>query len=282
MTFQAPLRSPAADPLSDAMRRHALMIAPEGIRQALEALYAIHDDVIKAGTALNDPGVANARLAWWRSEIERLFDEQAQHPASRVLMQAPWRQRISPAPLQSLVAAAEHMLQQNRQLDFAGLEYQCRMTGGQVARLAAALLNTSGEGQAAAEDLGTASAIVQNLRDTGRHIRLGRINLSLAELQTYGVTAAELLRVSPPWGYSDRFTRLMAFQCGRAREITGLALRRIPPPDRRQLRPLVALARMDLAWLDALPRHRYELLHQQIALNPLRSAWIAFKTRMGA
>ena len=72
---------------------YSFMFLPPPRRRAIIALYAFCrevDDVVDEAT---DPGVASAKLAWWRSEIGAAFAGAPQHPVALALQAG--RRRLS-------------------------------------------------------------------------------------------------------------------------------------------------------------------------------------------
>jgi hypothetical protein len=72
----------AAQPLP---RTLAILFAGPGRRAALEALYAIDEQIALAVRPGIEHAAAHAKLGWWRSEVDRLAAARPQHPASRAL-----------------------------------------------------------------------------------------------------------------------------------------------------------------------------------------------------
>jgi phytoene synthase len=69
----------------------------------------------------------------------------------------------------------------------------------------------------------------------------------------------------------------MQFQTGGAREAVQAALAAIPAGERRHQRMLRALAALELALLDEVEHEQFQVLHQHIALTPIRKLWIAWR-----
>jgi phytoene synthase len=70
----------------------------------------------------------------------------------------------------------------------------------------------------------------------------------------------------------------MAFEADRARTAYRDALAALPAQDRRAQRPGLIMGAIYVALLDELARERYQVLHQRIALTPLRKFYIAWRT----
>ncbi len=57
-------------------------------RLAITALYAFCREVDDIADECTDLSVAKTKLNWWRSEIERLYQNQPQHPVAKALLPA--------------------------------------------------------------------------------------------------------------------------------------------------------------------------------------------------
>lgn len=90
--------------------------------------------------------------------------------------------------------------------------------------------------------------------------------------------ANEILLRSQPWGYGERFTALMQFQAERAHRLYDEALALLPEADRAAQKPGLMMANIYRALLVEIEREGFQVLHQRIALTPLRKLWIAMRT----
>ena len=94
------------------------------------------------------------------------------------------------------------------------------------------------------------------------------------ELKQFEVPAADILSAK----YSDNFTALMKFQTERAEKYYAQAIAQLPAVDRRSQRPGLIMAAIYRTLLDEIRRENFQVLHQRIALTPVRKLWIAWKT----
>jgi phytoene synthase len=115
--------------------------------------------------------------------------------------------------------------------------------------------------------------LAQFVAELGNDARHGRIYIPIDEMQRFNVTAADLINRK----YSDAFTELMRFQTSRARDAIQTALAALPAGERRTQRTLRAQAALALALLDEIEQDGYHVLHQRIALTPIRKLWIAWR-----
>ena len=253
-------------------------LAPEP-RAAITAFYAFCREVDDVVDEVQDPGVAATKLAWWRTEVGRAFGGSPTHPVMKALMPLASRYGIESRHLLAVIEGCEMDLQQNRYLDFAALARYCHLVAGVVGEVAAGIFGRTDERTTAyAHRLGLAMQLTNIIRDVGDDARRGRVYLPMDELKRFDVKVAEVLQREAPWGYSDRFTALMKFQAERAHRCFDEAFALLPPADRRNQRPGLAMAEIYRTLLREIEADGFRVLHQRVALTPLRKVWIAMST----
>jgi phytoene synthase len=258
---------------------YAFRFLPPPRRAAITAFYAFCREVDDVVDEVSDPGVASAKLAWWRTEVAAAFSGRPSHPATKALMPHASAYGIEPQHLLSVIEGCQMDLEQTRYLDFAGLARYCHLVAGVVGEVAANIFGrTENATIAYAHRLGLAMQLTNIVRDVGDDARRGRIYLPVDELQRFDVKANEILRREAPWGYSERFTALMRHQAQRAHATFDEALRLLPAADRRAQRPGLMMANIYRTLLDEIEREDFRVLHQRVALTPLRKLWIAMRT----
>ena len=262
---------------------YAFRFLPAPKRAAITAFYAFCREVDDVVDEVHDPGVAATKLAWWRKEVAMAFSGQPSHPAMHALMPHTAAYSIEAMHLLAVIDGCEMDLQQSRYLDFAGLARYCHLVAGVVGEVAA---NIFGRTQAAtiayAHQLGLAMQLTNIIRDVGDDARRGRIYVPANELKLFDVKANELLLRTAPWGYSERFTQLMRFQAARAHRTYDEAIALLPAADRRMQRPGLAMAQIYRTLLREIEADQFQVLHQRVALTPLRKVWIAMHTHWRA
>jgi phytoene synthase len=254
-----------------------LFLTPER-RHAITALYAFCREVSNVVDEATDGSVARIKLAWWRSQVDAMFEGSANHPVA--LAFSPYLQscKITRESLVAIIDGIEMDLDQTRYLDWPGLQKYCRQAAGGVGRLSAAIYGyTNPQTLDYAETLGSALQMTAILRDVGDDARRGRIYLPVNELQQFGVKASEILNGE----YSDRFAALMAFQAERTRGLYRNAMQLLPDADRRAQRAGLSLAAINHALLEEIESDDWRVLHQRISLTPLRKLSLAWRTWVG-
>ena len=251
-----------------------LFLAPPR-RAAITAFYAFCREVDDVADEVSDPGVAAAKLAWWRSEVGAAFAGHPTHPAMRALMPHVADYGIEPRHLLAVIEGCQMDLDQSRFLDYPGLARYCDLVAGVVGEVAA---NIFGRTLASTVDyahrLGLAMQLTNIVRDVGDDARRNRIYLPMSELKQFDVKAAEILDRK----YSDRFTALMRFQAERAHRTYDEALALLGDADRAAQKPGLMMANIYRSLLREIEADDFAVLHQRISLTPIRKLWIALRT----
>jgi phytoene synthase len=254
---------------------YSFLFLPAERRRAIMALYAFCREVDDVVDECQDVALASTKLAWWRQEIGRVATGQPTHPVGLALQAASTRFNLPGEQLLVIVDGMEMDLQQTRYLDFKGLSLYCYRVASVVGLLAAEIFGARDrQTQKYAHDLGMAFQLTNIIRDIGEDARRGRIYIPMDELKQFDVPAADILNVR----YSDNFTALMTVQTARAEKDDAQAIAQLPPVDRGSQRPGLVMAAIYRTLLDEIRRDNFQVLHQRIALTPVRKLWIAWKT----
>jgi len=254
---------------------YSFMFLPPERRRAITALYTFCREVDDVVDEVIDPGVALAKLAWWRQEIAAVYAGAPQHPVARALQPVVASFALPEAHLQTVIDGMAMDLEHTRYLDFTDLERYCHRVAGVVGLMSAEIFGrTRPETLQYARDLGIAFQLTNIIRDVGEDARRGRIYLPQDELTRHGVPASALLaREGGP-----EFRALMREQVNRARDWYARALRALPGEDRRAQRPGLIMAAIYTALLDKIESDGFAVLDRRVALTPLRKFWIAWTT----
>jgi phytoene synthase len=241
-------------------------------RQAITALYAFCREVDDVVDECRDLATAQAKLDWWRQEIDRVFDATPTHPVGLALQEI-----CSPfgLPRERLLEIVDGMamdLHHRRYADFPALKEYCYRVAGAVGLLSAAIFGASDPRTLGfAHDLGIAFQLTNIIRDVGEDARRGRIYLPIDELQRFGVLEADILAART----SENFRHLMAFQAERANKYYEQALSKLPAADRKNQRSGLVMAAIYRALLLEIVRGGFLVLDRRTSLTPLRKVWLA-------
>ncbi|MFY7873627.1 MAG: presqualene diphosphate synthase HpnD [Limnohabitans sp.] len=253
---------------------YAFLFLPPERRAAITAFYAFCREVDDVVDEVSDPGVAATKLAWWQSQVQQAFAGQPQHPVMQALMPLTRTFGIQAEHLHSVIEGCQMDLQQTRYLDWPGLQRYCHLVAGVVGEVSARIFGqTDATTTAYAHTLGLAFQMTNIIRDVGEDAMRGRIYLPIDELQRFEVKAQDLLQRQ----YSARFSALMKFQADRAHALYDQALALLPAVDQRNQKPGLMMASIYRTLLREIEASNFQVLHQRIALTPLRKLWLAWK-----
>ncbi len=254
---------------------YSFLFLPAERRRAIIALYAFCREVDDVVDECHDLALASTKLAWWRQEVGRIVDGQPQHPVGQALQAAGRDFNLPAEQLLEIIDGMEMDLQQSRYLDFKGLSLYCYRVASVVGLLSAEIFGyRDRQTLKYAHDLGMAFQLTNIIRDVGEDARRGRIYIPIDELQRFNVPAADLLNAR----YSDNFVALMRFQAERAEKYYAQAFAQLPAVDRKSQRPGLIMAAIYRTLLDEIRAENFQVLHQRIALTPVRKLWLAAKT----
>jgi phytoene synthase len=274
MTPEAYVQNKAA--ASGSSFYYAFLFLPPAQRSAITAFYAFCREVDDVVDEVSEASVAQAKLAWWRQEVARTFSDNAapSHPVLQALKPHVQRFGIEARHLQAIIDGCQMDLEQTRYLDWPGLQRYCHLVAGVVGEVAARIFGqTEPQTTAYAHQLGQALQLTNILRDVGEDALRGRIYLPIEDLQRFDVKAHEILqRIDSP-----RFQALMAFEAERAQALYDQALALLPAADRRAQKPGLMMASIYRTLLGEIQASGFQVLHQRIALTPLRKLWLAWK-----
>ena len=255
---------------------YALLFLPRERRAAITAFYAFCREVDDVVDEVSDLGVAQAKLAWWQSEVAQSFAGRPSHPVMQALMPHAPTYGIEQQQLQAVIEGCQLDLEQARYADFRSLQRYCHLVAGVVGEVAARIFGQTDEATTQyAHKLGLAFQLTNIIRDVGEDALRGRIYLPVSELQQFEVTAQEITQRQ----YSERFTRLMHFQAQRAHLFYDEALALLPAADRRAQKPGLMMASIYRTLLREIEADGFQVLHQRTSLTPLRKFWLAWKVQ---
>jgi len=244
-------------------------------RRAITALYAFCREVDDVVDECNDVQLAATKLAWWRTEIARLYAGRPEHPVTRALAPAIEPYAIRAEHLNEILDGMEMDLTQTRYLDFPALERYCYHVASVVGLIAVGIFGyRDARTREYARLLGIAFQLTNIIRDVGEDTRKNRIYLPMDELRAHGVPAADILEARE----TEAFAGLMRMQAERARTYYARAFAALPETDRRAQRTGLIMAAIYQTLLDEIEREGFHVLSRRTSLTPLRKLWIASKT----
>lgn len=248
-------------------------------REAITVLYAYHIELQELVENHRQLEVVQATLAWWRSDVEKIFlSVKPEHPVNQAWQALLPYVYFPKHELLELINGWEMDLHHFRYATFENLQYYCCRIGGTLSKLVAHILGVNHHTTLVyAEKMGEAWQLTQIVRDVGVAIREGRIYFPVEDLQRFNLTAQNFLsgQITPEW------LDLMTFQWQRVQSIYHQAVVLLPAEDKRALKVHLMMVSVYYALLMEIKRDGIaNLLRYKLRLPKPRQMRIAFKTRL--
>lgn len=254
------------------------LFAPASRQAALTALYAFGNEVGSIPDDVSEPGAARMKLAWWQSELERLYQGEPRHPITRELLPAVEHFGLQRERFDELVALADEDIEHPGHADDAALLERA----GRAAALQRLETEICGyvqpETRVFAREMGAALELARIVRDLRADALQGRVHVPLSVLDAHGVRPADLLQRET----SAAVRALLEQQLERARGGLEAAEARLPAIDHRAQASALVGSALQRALLAEIERDGYRVLEHRIALTPVRKLWIGWRTVRGA
>lgn len=244
-------------------------------REAITALYAFCREVDDIVDECSELQVAQVKLAWWRDEIEKLYQRTPIHPVTKALLPHVTKFNLDQALFKEIIDGMEMDLNFNRYADFKQLQLYCYRVASVVGLLSAHIFGLHHRKTLKyAHDLGMAFQLTNIIRDVGEDARRKRIYLPLDELAQFNVTEDDILKSRE----SANVKALMDFQIHRAESFYDKALSQLPDEDRKSQIVGLMMAAIYRTLLREIQADGAEkVLNSRITLGALRKFSLALK-----
>jgi len=255
---------------------YSFMFLPKQKREAITALYAFCrevDDIVDEYTELK---VAQVKLAWWKEEIQNLYQAKPIHPVTRALQPFIHTFSLSEEHFHEIIDGMEMDLNFNRYQDFKQLQLYCYRVASVVGILSAQIFGFNNRQTLKfAHDLGMAFQLTNIIRDVGEDARRNRIYIPLDDLAAFNVTEEDILQSRE----SETVKKLLEYQIERAESYYDRALQELPKEDRKSQRVGLIMAAIYRTLLREIKADGAEkVLNSRTSLGALRKLWLAFHT----
>ena len=254
----------------------SFIFLPKNQRNAMTALYAFCREVDDIADECTDYSVAQAKLNWWKIEVQNLYTNTPQHPVTKALQPFVKQYNLSQEHFLEIIDGMEMDLKFNRYEDFKQLQLYCYRVASVVGLLSASIFGFKNRKTLKyAHDLGMAFQLTNIIRDVGEDARRGRIYLPLDELRKAKVSEDDILQSRE----TPAVKELIEHQIERAESYYDKALRELPPEDAKQQRAGLMMAAIYRTLLREIKADSAEkVLNFKTKLPPLRKLMLVAKT----
>lgn len=254
----------------------SFIFLPKAQRNAMTALYAFCREVDDVVDECTDYTVAQAKLNWWKSEVQNLYANTPQHPITKALLPFVQQFNLSQEHFLEIIDGMEMDLKFNRYEDFKQLQLYCYRVASVVGLLSASIFGFKNRKTLKyAHDLGMAFQLTNIIRDVGEDARRGRIYLPLDELRKAKVSEDDILQSRE----TPAVKELIEYQIERAESYYDKALHELPAEDAKQQRIGLMMAAIYRTLLREIKADSAEkVLNSRTSLPPLRKLILAART----
>src|SRR5437899_4735847 len=207
------------------------------------------------------------RLAKWRQMLQAAVpDEPLLALEIRRLMD---KYSLSPGMLEEIIAGVEMDLSIVRYSTFEELRVYCYRVASAVGLVSIEIFGyRNPRCKQYAIDLGLALQMTNIIRDVGKDLRDGRIDLPQEDLARFNYSETELQERQ----YNEHFLGLMEFEAAHAREFFSRAAAALPPEDRRAMAPAEIMASIYRGLLRRIERDKFRVFEKEYQLSKYEKA----------
>jgi squalene synthase HpnC len=253
-------------------------LLPRRLRRHIAAIYAFARTADDLADEEPDPRRALAGLDAWERELEACYAGAPRHPVFVALADTVRTFDIPIDPFRRLLHAFRMDAEFHGFERFEDLRSYCAHSANPVGHLVLHLFGyTDAERRARADDICTALQLTNFWQDLAVDLAKGRIYLPREDLARFGYAPEELARGA----VTPAFRALMAFECGRARE---LFVRGLPLADmlgRVRGREVRLFAWGGLAILERLESVGYDVFRARPTLSRWAKAALVVRSLAG-
>ncbi len=251
------------------------VLLPRRLRQDFYNLYAFCRWADDLGDEIGDTAESLRLLAWWRGELDAMYEGRAAHPVFVALKGTAARYELPKEPFSDLIRAFVQDQTVVRYRSYEELFAYCRWSANPVGRL---VLYLCGYRDAARQELSDATCTALQLtnfwQDVARDLDKGRIYIPLEAMERHGYSVEELEARRE----NEAFRAVMREAVDVARQlfVKGLPLaRRV---NRRLAIDLELFSRGGMRVLEKIERQNYNVLARRPHITKAERVWLLMGT----
>ena len=248
-------------------------------RKAMNALYAFCREVDDIADECKEYEIGKSKLDWWRVEIQRLFDNNPQHPVTKALLPHIKNYQLNQEYFIEILDGMEMDLNFNRYESFKQLQLYCYRVASVVGIMSAKIFGYKNvQTNKYAHNLGIALQLTNIMRDIGEDARRDRIYVPLDQLKTLNISENEILALTK----NEKFIDLINHLSLQAKRFYLEAIRQLPKEDKWAQLPGLIMANIYYILLHEIKQNTPEnIVNIKTLLPPSRKFFIALGTIFG-
>jgi len=254
---------------------YAFLFLSEEKRRAMLALYAFCREVDDIADEIKEQDVALPKLAFWREELGRAFNDQPRHPVGRELHWVKQHFAIDEELLAEILDGMLMDVMRKPILKGSDLSLYIYRVAGVVGLLSIEVFGYQHrKSRDFATSLGEALQLTNILRDVAEDARIGRIYFPQDDRIRYRISDQDFKDGT----CSQAMQQLLGEYADKAEAAYQQALSYLPAEDRISLRPSIVMGCIYYAYMKELRSINFDVWQHPIRILPLRKIWIAWRS----
>lgn len=250
-------------------------LLPKRLHQDFYSVYAFCRWADDLGDEIGDPVESLRLLAWWKGELDAMFQGVARHPVFVSLRDVVKRHSLSRAPFEDLVDAFVQDQTVTRYRSWPDLFDYCRRSANPVGRLLLALCGYRDDTRVRLSDATcTALQLANFWQDVSIDLEKDRVYIPTETLERHGSTLADVQARR----FTPSFREAMRECVLRARTLFTEGLPLAGMVDRRLALDILLFSRGGLRVLDKIEAQNYDVLARRPAISKAERAWLLIST----
>jgi squalene synthase HpnC len=251
-------------------------LLPKRLHQDFYNVYAYCRWADDLGDEIGNPAESLRLLAWWRAELDAMYDAgRATHPVFVALRATAQRHSIPKEPFVHLVQAFVQDQTVTRYRTWEDLFGYCRYSANPVGRL---VLYLCGYRDASRQQLSDATCTALQLANFWQDVTVDllkdRVYIPLEVIERHGYSTGELFAHSD----TPAFRAVMREVVGRARELFFAGLPLSGMVDRRLALDIDLFSRGGMRILDKIVARDYNVLRTRPAISKVERVWLLLRS----
>jgi squalene synthase HpnC len=246
-------------------------LLPKRLHQDFFNVYAYCRWADDLGDEMGDPAESLRLLAWWRGELDAMYEGRAVHPVFLALMPTVRRCAIPREPFADLVQAFVQDQTVTRYPNFEELFGYCRYSANPVGRLVLYLCGyRDAERQRLSDATCTALQLANFWQDVTVDLLKDRVYIPLDVMERHGYTTADLFARR----FTPAFRPVMRELVETARQLFREGLPLSGMVDRRLALDIDLFSRGGMRVLEKIERQGYDVLRARPAISKTERVWL--------
>jgi squalene synthase HpnC len=244
-------------------------LLPKRLHQDFFNVYAFCRWADDLGDEIGDTAESLRLLAWWRTELERMYAGEASHPVFVALQATVARHALPSEPFEHLIRAFEQDQRIARYRSWDDVLRYCRYSANPVGRLVLHLCGyTDPERRKLSDATCTALQLANFWQDVAVDLAKDRVYIPLEVMERHGSTLEDLFALKA----TPAFRATMREMVAKARELFEEGLPLAGMLDRWLAVDIELFSRGGMRILDKIERQDYDVLARRPAVSKVERA----------